>query len=66
VLVWNTIPSINATLPDFLIGQPDFDTVDFPGDPDEDAIIPTAGTTSGNRIYIPDMHNARIMVYELP
>ncbi len=69
VLIFNQIPSSNNAFADIVIGQPDF----FSGEPNRGLVF-CAGNTldgpfgavfaDGNRLYIPDSNNNRVLIYE--
>lgn len=74
VLVWNSIPTTNAQMPDLVIGQPDFasnivtDTEDFftpnllRGAPNTTR-TPTALAWDGENLYVATPFDRRIMVF---
>ncbi|MBS1835506.1 MAG: hypothetical protein JST65_22500 [Acidobacteria bacterium] len=74
ILVWNTIPTENAKMPDLVIGQPDFeknivtDTQDFftpnllRGAPNTTR-TPTSLAWDGENLYVATPYDRRVMVF---
>jgi hypothetical protein len=61
VLIWNSLPQGN-TAPDIVLGQPDF-TSNNPGDGLEQMNWPASVATDGQRIFVADTENTRILIW---
>ncbi|MBI2463271.1 MAG: LysM peptidoglycan-binding domain-containing protein [Candidatus Spechtbacteria bacterium] len=69
VLIWNSISTVNYTSADVVIGQPDFTTATnniFSGTnvvSSKSTRWPSGAYSDGQRLFISDHHNHRIMVF---
>jgi len=62
VLIYSTIPTANAPLPDFVLGQPDFFTY-IPGDNADQLQTPTSLAWDGTNLYVADVFNRRVLAF---
>ena len=62
VLIWNSIPTLNGTPPDVVVGQPDF-TTNAPGTSRETYRGPQAVWIDGGRLFVADTQNSRVLIY---
>ena len=66
ILVWNQIPVANQALPDFVLGQPDFET-NSEGGALNQLSHPVQISTDGKKLVVADQSNNRVLVWkELP
>jgi hypothetical protein len=61
VLIWNSLPTSN-TSPDIVLGQKDF-TSNNPGDGMDNLNWPISVATDGERIFVADTYNDRILIW---
>jgi uncharacterized protein (TIGR03437 family) len=62
VLIWRTIPTVNGTLPDVVVGQPDFETA-FPRTAGDGMRGPQGVWIDGNRLFVADTQNGRVLIF---
>ncbi|MDD5422266.1 MAG: NHL repeat-containing protein [Candidatus Omnitrophica bacterium] len=62
ILIYNSIPSFNGAPADIVLGQPDFTTSSSGLGPDR-FHIPGKVFSDGKRLYVPDVNNNRILVW---
>ena len=62
VLIWNSIPTLNATPPDVVVGQPDSMT-NAPGTSQETMRGPQGVWIDGGRLFVADTGNSRVLIY---
>lgn len=64
ILLWNSIPTRNGAAADLVLGQSDFDTRESPSPPTERSMnSPSDVFYDGDRLYVADAENHRIMVW---
>lgn len=65
VLIWNSIPTTNGKNADLVLGQPDFNssTANNGGRSASTLNLPTVAYSDGERLYITDANNSRILVW---
>ena len=62
VLIWRTIPTVNGTPPDVVVGQPDFET-SFPRTSAEGMRGPQSVWIDGGRLFVADTQNSRVLIF---
>ena len=62
VLIWNSIPTLNGTPPDVVVGQKDFMEL-LPGTSRETYRGPQAVWIDGGRLFVADTGNSRVLIY---
>ena len=62
VLLWNSIPMLNAAPPDVVVGQPD-PTTNAPGTSQETMRGPQGVWIDGGRLFVADTANSRVLIY---
>ena len=62
VLIWNSIPTLNGTPPDVVVGQPDFENL-MSGTSRETYRGPQAVWIDGGRLFVADTGNSRVLIY---
>ena len=62
VLIWQTIPTMNGTLPDVVVGQPDFET-SSPRTTADGLRGPQGVWIDSGRLFVADTLNGRILIY---
>ncbi len=62
VLIWRTIPVANGTLPDVVVGQPDFETA-FPRTAADGMRGPQGVWIDSNRLFVADTQNGRVLIF---
>ena len=62
VLIWRTIPTMNGTLPDVVVGQPDFET-SSPRTTAEGLRGPQGVWIDSGRLFVADTLNGRVLIY---
>ena len=62
VLIWNSIPTVNGTPADVVLGQPNFTTGKV-GLDNKSFRGPTGVWIQGNRLFIADTQNHRVMIW---
>lgn len=63
VLIWNSVPTTNGTLPDVVLGQIDFDSAEF-GTSASHLNTPSGVWSDGVRLVVADSGNDRVLVWE--
>ncbi len=63
VLIWNSIPTLNGTPPDVVVGQPDF-TTNAPATTREKYRGPQSVWIDGGRLFVADTGNSRVLIYD--
>ena len=62
VLIWNSIPTLNGTPPDVVVGQPDPMSLG-PGTSQETLRGPQGVWIDGGRLFVADTGNSRVLIY---
>ena len=62
VLIWNSMPTLNGTPPDVVVGQPDF-TTNTPATTREKYRGPQAVSIDDGRLFVADTGNSRVLIY---
>ncbi|MEZ5397411.1 MAG: hypothetical protein R2724_32170 [Bryobacterales bacterium] len=62
VLIYNSIPTTSSTLPNVVIGQPDFTTV-TPGTTSQKMRGPQGVWIDSGRLFVADTQNSRVLIY---
>ena len=62
VLIWQTIPTMNGTLPDVVVGQPDFES-STPRTTADGLRGPQGVWIDSGRLFVADTLNGRILIY---
>ena len=62
VLIWRTIPTMNGTLPDVVVGQPDFEN-GFPRTTADGMRGPQGVWIDSGRLFVADTLNGRVLIY---
>jgi uncharacterized protein (TIGR03437 family) len=62
VLIWNTIPAVNGTAPNVVVGQPDFQT-GTPATTQTGMRGPQGVWIANNRLFVADTQNGRVLIY---
>ena len=62
VLIWRAIPTMNGTLPDVVVGQPDFET-NSPRTTAEGMRGPQGVWIDSGRLFVADTLNGRVLIY---
>ena len=65
VLVWNTIPTVDNTPPDFVLGQPDFES-NTAALTQSGLLNPYEIHVGGGKLLVGDYSNRRVMIWNLP
>jgi hypothetical protein len=64
VLVWQTFPTTNQQPADLVLGQPGFGQASIPDPPTASSMYwPHAVYFDGTRLYVADMNNARVLIW---
>ena len=64
VLIWNTIPTVNNTPADVVVGQPNFTTNTSLNPPTSKSLSGPQGVWIQNgRLYVADTHNNRVLIW---
>ena len=63
VLLWKTIPQVNGTPADIVLGQVDFKTVKLPVADNKSFRGPQGAWIQGSRLFVADTQNHRVMVW---
>jgi hypothetical protein len=64
VLLWTSMPTVNAQPADVVLGQPDFDSVAAPDPPTPSSMNQPADVFfDGERLFVSDAQNNRVMVW---
>jgi hypothetical protein len=66
VLGWNSIPTASGKAPDFVLGQPDFNTVTLNSGGAASGFTmsaPTALASDGTRLFVADTGNSRVLIW---
>jgi sugar lactone lactonase YvrE len=62
VLIWNAVPTSTGTLPDVVVGQPDFDS-NVSGTSASQFAFPAAAIIANNRLIVADQNNNRVLIW---
>ena len=62
VLIWRTIPTVNGTLPDVVVGQPDFED-GFPRTTATGMRGPQGVWIDSGRLFVADTLNGRVLIF---
>ena len=62
VLIWRTIPTVNGTLPDVVVGQPDFED-GFPRTSAAGMRGPQGVWIDSGRLFVADTINGRVLIF---
>ena len=62
VLIWNSMPTLNGTPPDVVVGQPDF-TTNTPATTREKYRGPQGVWIDGGRLFVADTGNSRVLIF---
>lgn len=64
VLIWNSWPDANTKTADVVLGQPDFETNDWPDAGSDNFSYPGQAVSINGKLLVPDWDNSRIMIFE--
>ena len=62
VLIWRNLPTANGTLPDVVVGQPDFSTA-VPRTAADGMRGPQGVWIDNNRLFVADTQNSRVLIF---